>query len=433
VKFKESETMELKSKLTNDLKKEVVAFANTRGGTIYIGVEDGGNITEIQGSLERICEQISSMIHDGIKLDVTMFVEITAESIDNKDVVKIVVQRGTKRPYYLTDKGLKPSGVYIRMGNTSVPATETFIRNMIIETDGTSYEQMRSINQELTFQTAEAEFRKHAMAFEIPHKKTLGIIDHDGIYTNLGLLISDQCPHSIKAAIFKGINKDEFLTRKEFTGSLFKQIEDAYSFIDLANQLHSTFEGLNRIDSRDYSETAIREILLNAVIHRDYSFSGSILISIFNDRMEIVSLGGLVPGLEIDDIFEGISQSRNPGLADVFYRLNYVEAYGTGIRKIQSECEKIGVKAEFSVSNAAFRVILPNRNSFQSNISKETGIEDEVLQYIQEHKKVSRKEIQQAFGLKQTKCGLILKTLETQGFIKKYEAGRNTVYQIIRS
>jgi ATP-dependent DNA helicase RecG len=169
------------------------------------------------------------------------------------------------------------------------------------------------------------------------------------------------------------------------------------------------------------------------VIHRDYSFSGSILISIFNDRMEIVSLGGLVPGLEIDDIFEGISQSRNPGLADVFYRLNYVEAYGTGIRKIQSECEKIGVKAEFSVSNAAFRVILPNRNSFQSNISKETGIEDEVLQYIQEHKKVSRKEIQQAFGLKQTKCGLILKTLETQGFIKKYEAGRNTVYQIIRS
>lgn len=432
LKFEESETMELKSKLTNDLKKEVVAFANTKGGKIYIGVEDEGNIIGIQGLPERVCEQISSMVHDGIKPDVTMFIEIMTERIDNKDIVKIVVQRGTKRPYYLTDKGLKPSGVYIRLGNTSVPATETFIRNMIIETDGTSYEQMRSTNQELTFLAAEVEFRRRGLAFEIPQKKTLGIIDHDGIYSNLGLLLSDQCQHSIKAAVFKGTNKDEFLTRKEFTGSLFKQVEEAYSFIDLANQLHSTFEGLNRIDRRDYPEAAIREILLNAVIHRDYSFSGSTLISIFNDRMEIVSLGGLVPGLEIDDIFEGISQSRNPGLANVFYRLNYVEAYGTGIRKIQDECEKIGVRAEFSVSNAAFRTILPNRNSFQPNISKETVIENEVLQYIREHKTVSRKEVQQAFGLKQTKCGLVLKTLENQGFIKKYGSGRNTAYQIIK-
>lgn len=431
MKLKESETIELKSTLTNDLKKEVVAFANTKGGTIYIGVEDEGNLTGIQGSSERICEQISSMVHDGIKPDVTMFVEIMTERIDNKDIVKIVVQRGTKRPYYLTDKGLKPSGVYIRLGNTSVPATETFIRNMIIETDGTSYEQMRSINQELTFQATEAEFKRHDLAFEIPQKKTLGIIDHDGIYTNLGLLLSDQCQHSIKAAVFKGTNKDEFLTRKEFSGSLFKQVDEAYSFIDLVNQLHSTFEGLYRIDRRDYSEAAIREILFNAVIHRDYSFSGSTLISMFNDRMEIVSLGGLVPGLEIEDIFEGISQSRNPRLANVFYRLNYVEAYGTGIRKIQSECEKVGVRAEFSASNAAFRTVLPNRNSFQSNISKETGIDADVLQYIREHKTVSRKEIQQALGLKQTKCGLILKTLENKGLIRKYGASRNIVYQIV--
>lgn len=272
---------------------------------------------------------------------------------------------------------------------------------------------------------------RYDISFEIPQKKTLGIMDYDGIYTNLGLLLSDQCQHTIKAAVFKGKSNDEFLTRKEFTGSLFKQIEEAYSFIDLTNQLHSTFEGLNRIDGRDYSEIAIRETLLNAVIHRDYSFSGSTLISIFNDRMEIVSLGGLVPGLVIDDIFERISQSRNPMLADVFYRLNYVEAYGTGIRKIQNECEKIGVKAEFSVSNAAFRTILANRNSNQSDISKKIGIEGEVLQYIREHKTTSRKEIQQIFGLKQTKCGLILKTLEDQGFIRKYGSGRNTAYQII--
>lgn len=175
------------------------------------------------------------------------------------------LQRGTKRPYYLTDKGLKPSGVYVRLGNTSVPATETAIRNMIIETDGTSYEQMRSINQELTFQVTEAEFKRHDLAFGNPQKKTLGMIDYDEIYTNLGLLFSDQCQHSIKAAVFKGSNKDEFLTRKEFTGSILSQVEEAYKFIDLANQLNSTYEGLTRIDRRDYPETAVREALLNSI------------------------------------------------------------------------------------------------------------------------------------------------------------------------
>lgn len=148
--------------------------------------------------------------------------------------------------------------------------------------------------------------------------------------------------------------------------------------------------------------------------------------------MEIVSLGGLAPGLEIDDIFEGISQSRNPRLADVFYRLNYIEAYGTGIRKIQSECEKIGVKADFSVTNAAFRTTLPNRNAFQPDISKEAVIEEKILQYIREHYRVTRKEIQQAFGLKQTKCVTILNMLENTGYKMKSGSGRNTGYQINR-
>lgn len=418
--------------LGRKVKKEVIAFANTKGGTIYIGIEDDGKIVGVQEPSERICEQISSMIHDGIKPDVTMFVKITAERLENEEVVKIDVQRGTKRPYYLADKGFKPSGVYVRLGNTSVPATENYIRSMIIETEGTSYEQMRSMEQELTFQMADSEFKKRELPFEISQQKTLGIMDPDGIYTNLGFLLSDQCQHSIKAAVFKGKEKAEFLTRKEFSGSLFKQIEEAYSFIDLANHLRSTFEGLSRIDRRDYSEISIREALLNAVIHRDYSFGGSTLISIFEDRMEFVSLGGLAPGLEIDDIFEGISQSRNPRLSEVFYRLNYVEAYGTGIRKIQSECERNGVEAEFRVSNAAFRTILPNSNfSLQQDIypkdaDQNTRIEEEVFHYLRSHKTASRKEIQKAFDLRQTKSGLILKTLEDRGLIKKHGAGRKS-------
>ena len=425
--FRESDVLELKQELTPDTKKEIVAFANTKGGVIYIGIDDAGNVLGVE-TPERICERLSSMIHDGIRPDITMFTDIFTENMEGKNVVKIIVQRGSKRPYYLSESGLKSSGVYVRLGNTSIPATENAIRTMIAETDDVSYEKMRSIRQELTFDAAETEFRKQKLDFGKAQQKTLGILDPNGLFTNLGLLLSDQCQHSVKAAVFKGLEKDEFLTRKEFNGSLFLQLADVFSFIDLNNQLHSTFEGLSRIDSRDYSESAIREALLNAIIHRDYSFSGSTLVSIFSDRLEIVSLGGLVPGLEPEDIFEGISQTRNVGLANIFYRLNYIEAYGTGIRKIKKECERMGVSADFRITNAAFRVIIPNRNDVYS---KGLAMDPELsaaLHYIQLHATVTRKEIQEILGIGQTKSGLLLKTLQEKGFIVQTGSGKATRY-----
>ena len=428
---KESETLEFKREFTLDIKKEIVAFVNTKGGAIYIGIDDGGNIIGVDAP-ERMCERISSMIHDGIRPDISMFTEIISERTEGKTVVKISVQRGTKRPYYLSDKGLKSSGVYVRLGNTSIPATENAIRKMIGDADDESYEKKRSINQELSFNAAEAEFEKQKIDFGKAQQKTLGIMDSDGLYTNLGLLLSDQCQHSIKAAVFKGKEKDEFLTRKEFGESLFSQLKDTYTFIDLNNLLNSTFDNLTRIDSRDYSESAIREALLNAIIHRDYSFSGSTLVSIFSDRLEIVSLGGLVPGLEPEDIFEGISQTRNTGLANIFYRLNYVEAYGTGIRKIRKECDKYGVKAAFHITNAAFRIVIPNSHAAPLASSESEGRLLKVLQYIREHTSVTRKELQEALDLKQTKCGLILNNLENKGLIIRTGSGRSTVYKAKR-
>ncbi len=428
--FIESDTLELKANLTPDIKKEVVAFANTKGGTVYIGISDSGDVLGISNA-QKQCEQLSSMLHDGIKPDVTILTEISLEKIDGKDIIKLTTQHGPKQPYYLSDKGLKPNGVYIRLGNTSIPATETAIINMISETDGKCFEQIRSLNQDLTFEAAEKAFNKKNLEFGSQQKRTLGITDNDGIYTNLGLLLSDQCQHTIKAAVFAGTEKEEFITRREFEGSIFKQIEEAYSFIELNNHLRSTFEGLNRIDSPDYSNEAIREALLNAVVHRDYSFSGSTLISVFSDRMEFVSLGGLVPGLEAEDIYTGISQPRNEKLANIFFRLEYIEAYGTGIRKIQKACSNYGVKADFTITNAAFRVTLPNRNCQKPKpISQSTTNElyNDILKYIVNNPYSTRKLLQKEFNLKQTTCINILKSLEQQGFIKKSGKGRNTSY-----
>lgn len=168
---------------------------------------------------------------------------------------------------------------------SSVPASDTAIRNMIKETDGDRFEAMRSLEQNLTFDDVGEEFRKRNVEFGIPQMKTLNISGEDGLYTNLGLLLSDQCPHTIKAAVFQGTDQSVFKTRHEFEGSLMRQLNEVYDYIDRYNQIHADFEGLLRIDTRDYPETAVREALLNLLVHRDYSFHASAFIRIYDDRM----------------------------------------------------------------------------------------------------------------------------------------------------
>lgn len=229
---------------------------------------------------------------------------------------------------------MRPEGVYVRQGYSSVPATNTAIRRMIKETDGDHFEEMRSLEQNLTFESAKKVFAERNVKFGLTQMKTLGMVTQDGVYTNLGLLLSDQCVHTIKAAVFQGRTQSEFKDRREFSGSLFRQMDEAYDFIDFRNQTHSTFDKLYRIDKRDYPETAVREALLNLLVHREYSFRASTFISLYADRLEFTSIGGLVSGVSLKDVTMGISVCRNFKLANVFYRLELIEAYGTGIIKI---------------------------------------------------------------------------------------------------
>ena len=434
--FLESMNIELKEILTSELKKEVVAFANTCDGTIYIGINDKGEVIGIENS-DDVIERAGASIRNAIKPDITMYVTLNVEQIENKNVIVIRVQRGISRPYYIAEKGLKPSGVYIRQGNSSVPASEEYIRQMIKETDGDSFEKLRSLNQKLTFNYADIIFKNANISFGDIQKKTLGIIGEDNLYKNLGLLLSDQCVHTLKIAIFEGKEKGIFKDRKEFKGSLLKQITEAFEYIDLLNKTQATFEGLIRKDERDYPVEAIREALLNAVVHREYSFGASTLINIYEDRIEFLSLGGIVSGLSLEAVMLGVSQSRNEKLADVFYRLHLIEAYGTGIQKILLNYKNYNLKPVFKAETGAFQVILPNVH-YQSKIKE--NMEKQPLVLADEYKKIinfleqgtkSRKEIQEYIGFSQAKIITMLRELLEFRLIIKIGKGKNTRYQKI--
>ena len=434
MKLQESERTEFKSIVVTDIKKEIIAFANCDGGKIYIGIEDDGTVIGVEDS-DSVALQVSNMVRDAIKPDLTMFLHYETKEIEQKQVVIIDIQRGTERPYYIAKKGLRPEGVYVRQGYSSVPATDTAIRKMIKETDGDHFEDMRSLDQELTFCETKKEFQKRNITLEQPQMKTLGIINKDGIYTNLALLLSDQCVHTIKTAVFEGKNQNIFKDRKEFTGSLFAQMEAVYDYIDFRNQTHSIFEKLYRIDNRDYPEVAVREALLNCLVHRDYGYSSSILISMYEDRLEFTSIGGLVTGVTLEDVMMGISVCRNKRLANVFYRLEFtsigglvtgvtledvmmgisvcrnkrlanvfyrlelIEAYGTGIQKIMNAYQDQFIKPEIKVSNNVFKIILPNTNAqaeLREELQYHTHIQPEdeetqIMQMIDQEKKNSKK------------------------------------------
>ena len=448
---------EFKSEYIDNIKAAVIAFANTDGGTLYIGVEDDGNVCGVEDP-DDVVLRVQNALRDAVRPDIMMFVHCTAEEWGGKTVVKIEVQRGTRRPYFLQGKGIRPEGVFVRQGPSTVPASYDAIRSMLRETGGISFEAQVAFEQGLTFEFASAYFQSKGIPFDETKRKTLGLINADGLFTNLALLLSDQCGHSIQVGIFQGKDKIVFIDRASFTGSLFKQLEDAYGYLRRFNRVHS-FVGdeLARVESTDFPAVAIREGILNAVVHRDYASSGPILISLFDDRLEILNQGGLLPNMTVEEVRKGVSEQRNKNLAAVFYRLRLIEAFGTGFSKMDAAYSGCEVKPQLSVTPNSFELILPNRNFVErhhENVSasgvprsvthkpteqlggaRETKLTnhsrfDQVLALCRKQGKVSRQEVQLALGLSQSSAIQLLNRLLSSRQIVRVKDGRSVRYEL---
>lgn len=434
----ENESIEYKSQMTDDIYKEVIAFANTDGGTIYIGVDDEGNWTGIQ-DVDATYTRLTNGIRDAIAPDVTMFVKYILQ--ENR-VIRIEVGEGTYKPYYLKAKGIKPAGVYVRQGASSAQASADQIRRMIKDSDGDVYEEMRSPEQMLTFESAAQAFRRYGVEFSEEKYITLGLRGmYDDQYSNLAMLLSDQCPHTTKIAVFGDSTNVLFKDAREFGGSIFQQLDDSYAYLSLCNRTAAHFQGLERIEKKDYPEEALREALLNALIHRDYSYSGSIIMNVNDACIEFISIGGLLPGLSAEDIQSGISQPRNRKLAEVFHRLRLIESYGTGIRKIYALYRGCAVQPQIKVTANTFKLILPNMNAAANDVA-ETALQQKaqeetitpqmrmVLDYLTGYGEMTEEEMQELLNIKKTRAYLLSRQMCEKGLIKVSGRGTEKKYRL---
>lgn len=433
----ESERTEYKSQVTDDIYKEVIAFANAEGGIIYIGVDDKGNFIGID-NVDETYTRLTNGIRDAIQPDVTMFIRYI---LQENNVIQIGVGEGSYKPYYLKSKGLKPAGVYVRQGASSVQASPEQIRKMMKNSDGDVFEEMRTVMQDLSFEDASRAFKRYKVDFSEEKYIALGLRNiHDDQYTNLALILSDQCVHTTKIAVFGDKDNITFKDAKEFGGSIFKQLEDSYTYLSMCNRTAAVFEGLERVEKSDYPEEALREALLNALIHRDYSYSGSIIINVNDSCIEFISIGGLLPGLSADDIRSGISQPRNRKLAEIFHRLRLIESYGTGIRKIYALYKDCAMQPRIEVTSNTFKLVLPNMNAgvepaekaSETNKTSDKMITPQmkvVLDYLDEYGEMTEDELQDLLNVKKTRAYLIARQMHEDELIEIAGRGAEKKYK----
>ena len=363
---------------------------------------------------------------------------------------------------------MRPEGVYMRQGTSAQPLSYGEIRRLLREVSGSDFESERSLEQNLSFGQAELVFKRHEVAFGESQMKSLGVVGDDGLFTNLGLLLSDQCPFSVKVARFRGARKAVFQTRREICGSVLAQVGETLEMLDMLNDVHAVADGApERREWRSYPPEALRETVLNALVHRDYEIRASVGINVYDDRCEVLSPGGLPRGSTEMSAFAGVSVARNVGLAAIFYRLRWIEAYGTGLAKIRESYRECGLEPDVDFLDGAVKVVLPNtgdRDSFFRDtpvccggVSSEVGSagdvahgvlavgasgipsalrgaalsedESKVLEALSTSGRATKSQIASLLGLPPRKAAELLKNLVQKGQVEALGTTRNRVYR----
>ena len=390
IKSGESKNVEFKVKLPDDSKKymkTIVAYANTSGGKIIIGVDDTRNIVGVEPSsvfqiMDKIANAISDMCVPQIIPDVTF------RTIQGKCIVQIEIYPGQNRPYYIRSMG-KENGTYIRVAGTSRPVDEAILKDLEYQGAGKSYDEI--VNVEIDYDEKQAlelcnDIQKYiaesrglpinrVRKITVTNLENWGLLkksDQNYLPTNAFVLCTNNTFRfaKIQCALFKGEDRAVFIDKREFAGPIYNQIEEAYQFVLKHINLGATIDGIVRKDKYELPPESIREAIINSVCHRCYLEHSCVQIAIYDNRVEITSPGMLYGGLTVEQAIEGRPKIRNVCIAELFSRMGIIEQWGTGLQRMIRGCREYGVREpEFADMGDAFRV-----NFYRSNI--ETGIEN---------------------------------------------------------
>lgn len=445
----ENKQLEFKEQLPKNesIVKTIIAFSNTSGGKLIIGISDDREIVGVdEDNIFELQDRISSLIFDSCYSNILP--EIYTLNLEGKLLLVIEVFRGNLLPYYLKKDG-KNNGTYIRVGATNIKAGFENIVELERQRRNISYDE--ELNYEVELSSLDLSplyevFQKVGKKLDEEKLKNLKLIkeEHGKAYPSNALLIllgyQNHC--TVKCAKFKGTTMELFLDKKEYGGSIFEILEKSQNFILNHINLRAEIKGLYRTDTYEIPIVALREALINALIHRDYINQGrDIKVGVYDDIVNIVSPGSYPNSINQEDIDSGRSDARNRVIANVFKALGLIEQWGSGISRIKKSCLDIGLKEPKIVEQNDFVDVEFYRLIREETVGKvlesikndrlqpiTTDYDQIILEYIEKNRKITRKEAKAILDIGETKIKELFNELIENKVIQRVGAGRGTYY-----
>ncbi len=356
---------EFKIKLTDKFEEEVISFLNTNGGNIYIGVNDKGDIVGINGNIDLLQRTIKDRIKDNIMPSTLGLYDVIVSEKYNKKYIKVIIARGNERPYYLKGMGMTPDSCFIRVSSSIQSMSNEMINNEFSKRTRNSLKNIVSPKQDLTFSQLKIYYEEKGFSINNNFLKQLNLYTDDGKYNYNAYLLADNNSISIRFGKYDGTNSVNLIENEDFGNcSIIKATKNILNKLEIENKTFTKIEYPERKEIKMYDYIAVREAVVNAIVHNDWSNEYSPKFEIFSDRLVISSNGGIQDNTTKEEFLEGFSLPKNKELMKVFNDLDLVEQMGTGIIRILQSYNK----DSFEFFPNFIRVTFPfNENKFKTN------------------------------------------------------------------
>ena len=443
----ETNRIENKEQLNEDFEQEVIAFLNYKeGGIIYVGINKNGQVAGVENTdLTQL--QIKDRIKNNIQPSTLGLFDVTVETIENKEVIKVIISSGTEKPYYLRKKGRTPEGCYIRIGSSKERMTERMIEEMFSRRIKNSLKEIESPRQDLTFRQLKIHYEGNGMILNDNFARNLNLLTDEGKYNYNAYLLADENDISIKLVKYLGTSKMELIENQEYGYCcLITATQRILDRLTAENTVYAKIEYNGRKEVEMIDSKALKEAVINAMVHSDYTLSTTPIIELYSDRIEITSGGGLPQGLSQEEFLEGVTAPRNKELIRVFKDVDLIENIGSGVLRILDAYDKSCFKfmehflrVSFKYKENPFEYAIKNNVSANDTINdtlkdtiKLTKNEKEILSLIVNNNQITREGIVNELRLSDRTVSRAIKHLQDEKVIFREGSKKKGYWKILK-
>lgn len=430
IEYKEILTKEL------DIEKEVIAFLNYKeGGYIYIGIDKNGKAIGVD-DVDNCMLKLKDRIKNNISPSAMGLFDISEEKLDDKNIVKVTVASGIEKPYFKSKYGMTSKGAYIRVGTSAEQMPQEMIDRLFSMRTRNSIGRIVSNRQDLTFEQLRIYYDEHGKRLNDNFARSLELLTDSDKYNYVAYLLSDENGNSIKVAKYSSLDRCDLTENNEYGYcSLIKATKSVLAKLDIENRTAATITPVERKETPLWDKVALREAVINAIVHNDYSFEVPPKFEIFPDRLEITSAGRLPESLTREEFFSGISIPRNKELMRIYRDVELVESLGSGIPRILraygEECFKFTdnfIRITFPVSGQGKSGEKTTQKTTQKATQKTA---QKILHYIKQDASISRNKLAELCGISPDGIKWQLNKMQKNGVIRRVGPNKGGYWEVI--